>query len=352
MKRQNSLVSSASRREIPPEKLNAKTIGCMSGIIHLVCKSHSPRKFLTFGKKQIKSDVVSATTNAKLSNSSPQKKEERPSSGHNRRLSCEIPRSPTLPAEIRRSNSVNSQENFRTPPALVARLMGLEQIPWITTLPKKPESTAEKRQKLLGALQKCDEDLKALKKIIESVQSTENLKTPSTPAVIESTGYVGDKIRTVSERTCSEFKSEQQPSPVSVLDDYTRSPLSLTSYSKRHTYGRVQPQPKQQLQKKPGEEEIINVNFYDRITSCESVYTKSKVEEEEASVMWNSKAMIESVEEVCKDIEWGEKREIGRIGLALHDNIYRDLIEEIVKELSYCYFYTLPFEACKRRLCF
>lgn len=47
----------------------------------------------------------------------------------NRRLSCEVPRSPTLPPEIRRSNSVNSPESFKTrPSALVARLMGLEEM--------------------------------------------------------------------------------------------------------------------------------------------------------------------------------------------------------------------------------
>ena len=67
--------------------------------------------------------------------------------------------------------------------------------------------------------------------------------------------------------------------------------------------------------------------------------------------------MKESVEEVCKDIAWGEKREIGRIGLALQDHICRDLIEEIVTDLSSFHFYnnvysSLPFEACKRRLCF
>jgi len=52
MKRQSSAVSpSSSRRETPPEKLHAKTIGCMSGILHFISNSNArrSRRFLTFG---------------------------------------------------------------------------------------------------------------------------------------------------------------------------------------------------------------------------------------------------------------------------------------------------------------
>ncbi|XP_020219858.1 uncharacterized protein LOC109802862 [Cajanus cajan] len=201
-----------------------------------------------------------------------------------------------------------------------------------------PDTVAEKRQKLLGALQRCDEDLKALKKIIEAVRLTD----PTTPAVV--CGGFEDKCRTVSEVKCSVVNVEQQqPSPVSVLDEFTRSPLSPSYHSGRHSFARIQHQ-KQQLLRKPGEEEIY---VYERMGS-ESV--NKKVNEEDDLGIWSSKAMIKSVDEVCRDVAWGEKREVGRIGLALQDYIYRDLIEEIVRELG-C-FYTLPFEACKRRLCF
>lgn len=115
--------------------------------------------------------------------------------------------------------------------------------------------------------------------------------------------------------------------------------------------GRSVQQQKQQSQKKPGEE---NAYFYERMTSELAQYNRKekKEEEDESWVMWSSRAMIESVEEVCRDISWGEKREIGRIGLALQDHICRDLIEEIVTDLGCYCFYTLPFEACKRRLSF
>lgn len=82
--------------------------------------------------------------------------------------------------------------------------------------------------------------------------------------------------------------------------------------------------------------------------TCETL--NKKVNDEDHLVMWSSKAMIKSVDEVCRDVEWGEKRELGRIGLALQDYICKDLIEEIVRDLG-C-LYTLPFEACRRRLCF
>ena len=95
-------------------------------------------------------------------------------------------------------------------------------------------------------------------------------------------------------------------------------------------------------------EEISSTYFYDRMTR-DLVYSRR---EEEESVMWSSKAMKESVEEVCKDIAWGETRELGRIGLALQDHICRDLVEETVRELRSCCFYILPLEACKRRLAF
>ncbi|KAL0404714.1 UNVERIFIED_CONTAM: hypothetical protein Sradi_2112200 [Sesamum radiatum] len=68
----------------------------------------------------------------------------------------------------------------------------------------------------------------------------------------------------------------------------------------------------------------------------------------------SSRAMVKSVEEVCRDIAWGEKREAGRIGLVLQDQLCRELIEEVVKELvkPSGNVQPLPLEACKRRLCF
>ena len=116
--------------------------------------------------------------------------------------------------------------------------------------------------------------------------------------------------------------------------------------------GRVHPHhhhQQQQQRRKPGEEDIINLCFFSRLSS-ESTEAK---EEKSESAVCGSKAMVESVEEVCRDIAWGERREVGRLGLVLQDYICRDLIEETVAEMGYVSsMYSLPFEACKRKLCF
>lgn len=142
-----------------------------------------------------------------------------------------------MPAEIRLSSvKAPPVERRREAPALVARLMGLEAAP-----AEPPDTVAEKRQKLLGALQRCDEDLKALKKIIEAVRLTDPLP-PSTSPAVACVGFE-DEFGTVAEVKCSVVNGEpQQPSPVSVLDEFTRSPLSPSCHSGRHSF-RKPPKP-------------------------------------------------------------------------------------------------------------
>lgn len=66
------------------------------------------------------------------------------------------------------------------------------------------------------------------------------------------------------------------------------------------------------------------------------------------------KAMVDCVNEVCKDMAWGESREIGRVGLALQNHILKDLIQEFLTDLVVTTSTTisLPFDACRRRLSF
>ncbi|KAG6769019.1 hypothetical protein POTOM_024634 [Populus tomentosa] len=282
------------------------------------------------------------------------------------------PRSPSLPTGIRRSRSLNSPESFRAQPAPVARLMGLSDIPPLTAAEL---ALAEKRRRLLGALEKCDEDLKALKKIIDAVKSSS----------VSSTGD-DDDDEGRSERG-NDLPLLPQPSPVSVLDEFTRSVLS--GFSKRYTINRgggastsrleikkpagaMSPTshplppplstgdrervPKQQTKKGGGGEDISSIDFLDKIMTREDMIGHGKSHESVvSSPLWSSKAMIESVNEACRDAAWGERREIGRTGLALQDYIFRDLIEEIVKEMGFDCIYQLgplPFESCKKRLSF
>ncbi|ONH94627.1 hypothetical protein PRUPE_7G023900 [Prunus persica] len=242
MKRQDSSLRSASSRgENATENLHGKTTGCMSGIAHLLSKYHSSRKFLTFGRKQEKNGAGSSS---RISKSSTAIQASTPpilgqvkngdKSIYLRRFLCNVPRSPTLPAEIRRSNSVDPPESSPIPPTLVARLMGLEQAlaPQVTPKTAVPEPTStNKRQQLLGALEKCDEDLKALKKIIDAVRAGEGLRSP---ALMKRMETIGDKKKRFygANSKCLEFGTEH-PSPVSVLDESTRSPFSNHQHYKK-----------------------------------------------------------------------------------------------------------------------
>ncbi|KAL2480844.1 Uncharacterized protein Adt_33810 [Abeliophyllum distichum] len=343
LKRQESSLSS-SRRETPvtpppPETHHAKAIGCMSGIIQLISKYQNRNKLLTFGRKQPEKVALSTPRNAEASvptKASPSIKEDI------RKLRTEsqildskglssntIPRSPSLPPEIRLSNAGNSSENRKTPSSLVARLMGLEEI-----LVKKPaldeDPVAEKRKKILQALDKCNEDLEALKKIISRVQYSDTRLQPPQAAAKGVGGGGGGNDHSLDVKT-------EELSPVCVLDEFTRSPLS--SFPKVQSNGIVRtPQ-----QRKPGED--------DHTIVYQSLFQIRR--EATVSPGWITRAKLQSVDEVCIDIAWGEKREVGRIGLVLEDCICRDLIEEFVKELmKFCCMYSLPFEACKRRLLF
>ncbi|KAK9029853.1 hypothetical protein V6N11_031298 [Hibiscus sabdariffa] len=109
---------------------------------------------------------------------------------------------------------------------------------------------------------------------------------------------------------------------------------------------RQSPQQKPQLIKKKATEEYITTtatgacSFLDRFTKEPVAYAKNNNHDENDSISSiqrsNTLPMLHSVDEVCKDIAWGERREIGIIGLALQQNICRDLIHELVKEIV-CY---------------
>ncbi|GLT40866.1 hypothetical protein SLA2020_149690 [Shorea laevis] len=277
MKRQSS---SSNWTAKSPEHLHAKTIGCMSGIFHFLYKFRNPRKLLTSGKKE---ESERARDSVKIQ----EKAKEN------------VLRSPALPAEIRTS-----------PSTVVTRLMGVEC---------ESETAEEKRRKLVGALEKCDEELKTVQRIIEVMK------------------------RSVSVGSDEEIIGHN----VSAAADFALSPDNTNLHNSDSKIGRpsIQRQQKQQQKKKPGEEEeIIDACLADR-------FTRDWVNAEGENVV-RRKAMIDNVNQVCTDIAWGERREIGRIGLALQDYICRDLIEEIVREMGNHSIHLLPFEACKRRLCF
>nr|XP_011467006.1 PREDICTED: uncharacterized protein LOC105352224 [Fragaria vesca subsp. vesca] len=189
-KRLDSPVSTTARKGDP----NAETIGCMSGIICFLSQYHYTDfrkcKFLTFGKKQnqeknngqvgnVSSSLGSLSTTIQAASTSRMMAklaelneigDKSPSSrvSYLQAVSCNVvPRSPTLAAEIRRRSAA--------PPLVIARLMELEEV----EAPSKDGKdqyyysriSSQKRQQLLGALDKCDRDLKALKRMIEAISA-------------------------------------------------------------------------------------------------------------------------------------------------------------------------------------
>ncbi|XP_068658549.1 uncharacterized protein [Aristolochia californica] len=357
---------SGSRRETVTESLKCRKIGCMSGILHLL---HSPsRKRLTLAKNQDKT-VISSTKSkppSKIKSSartSAGKKSTRTIRASDiaadgielRRFSCDVPRSPTITPAIRRCNSINSSETLRRPPALVAQLMGLDDFP-------AEDSTAEKRRKLITALQKCDADLKDLKRIIETARQTEDQRRKSvsedpegsparedlqessarerhskTGASLGSSASDMD-ILPLCEKSCGETNSEQ-PSPVSVHDgaifspDYNCSPTS----------------DKGDVRCTNLKEEAMNRSFFHRDSMDEPSVRVYQREEDEPfkhlaftmtfprrrSNFWGSKEMIETVNKVWKDGIWEEKWELGKICISMEDHIFGGLVEEMITELGY-----------------
>ncbi|KAK4776471.1 hypothetical protein SAY86_005159 [Trapa natans] len=384
MKRQNSttstqLSSSSYRESIRPASgtshLEAKSIGCMSGIVHLVCKYQNRHRFLiTFGKKPEKNIIVTSPPPKKRSSvKSPEKSTVQvqrhgrgsfvmgnPDEQQPRRLSCEaapIVRSPTIPPEIRRSNSLNPhKESLRPaitapPPSLVARLMGLSDEP----LAIPSDSAAEKRQKLVVALERCDQDLKALKKIIDTIRC--------------SNGKANDGTA-----------DQGQPSPVSVLDGLARSPSlprsmnrqpkaadgaerlqyqttttcyapAATSLAERIKISITESPPPSEA-RKSSVSPALSLEDHRNLRHHTDVIDKACQDSRMKMVM--IKGMKESVEKVCREVERGERREVGRIGVDLQDHICRDLIQETVKELGLVCNSQNPgiISRCRRRLSF
>ncbi|PIA63434.1 hypothetical protein AQUCO_00201046v1 [Aquilegia coerulea] len=317
--------SSQRQRKTVSENHQPQNIGCMSGIFQLVSKYHKRRKFLTSGEKKDKSD-----------NSTPVQQAMPSSDSDAGKFTCNVKRSPTITSEIRRSESINS------PTALVK----LNESHF-------PESVVtEKRRKLMESLQKCEEDLHSLKKIIQAVQSTDHMYSPTAKS-----GNMGKESLVLEvdsgelakqDKKCLQFDSEQ-PSPVSVLDDIASSPspiynrcnFSLNDCTNLPFFHNIT------LQASPILSHYREDKRFGYLSSSRKTITTTL-----ALPFWSCKVKAETVHEVCQEAAWEERWELERIGVMLEDYMFGDLLEEIVRELGLCYMYSLPFEACRRRLSF
>ncbi|URE49065.1 hypothetical protein MUK42_14961 [Musa troglodytarum] len=380
-----TMQASASRREVSSENRPA-TIGCMSGIIRLLCVHHDrSRKRLTSGKTKEKPSVT--TPSGPTAPPPPPVEEGEEQTGPSR-CSCETPGSPMIPQEIREPGAeavvAASPETPRRRPALVARLMGLEDLPDVT-LAVTPEAAADRRRELQRALEKCDEDLRALRRIIEAVRLAE-IQAKAVSSSVRSAGLIkSDGLD--ARKECD----GEQPSPVSVLDA-----ISSPRYrSKRSPNGKHQPtffvslhgthldaekkettavgsrivkpsrmgflfvgeqiqrrqQPRHCVHGRAADAEEINCagegyrQALDAAKSIEAMPWVVELKGREIMRMiggvrrqswrrrWrsSSREMAESVEEVWVDAAWEEEKwEVARIGGWMESVIWRDLVEELM----------------------
>lgn len=345
--------SSSSKRKTSPENKQQQTttnIGCMSSIFNLVSKYHKRRKFLTSGEKKdsnVISSEVRKTAAATLSFDSELV-----------RLSCDVKRSPTIASDIRRLELNNAAD-------VVAQIVRKSEMP---SLPSSPESVAEKRWKLMESLRKCEEDLNSLKIIIEAVRSSDrHVRSRSCSSMDEKSGGIdmGSEVRKEclmievdggdSAKHDSVSKCEQQPSPVSVLEE-----VEDISSSPSPVYSRFG---------SPAANDAgsTDLSFFHKIMLEASPILSNHRENERynylslattptktsfSSPSWSSKAKTQSVDDVFHEAIWEERWELERIGVTLEDHMFGDLIEETVRELGHNYTYSLPFEACRRVLSF
>nr|XP_018674700.1 PREDICTED: uncharacterized protein LOC108951450 [Musa acuminata subsp. malaccensis] len=357
--------ASSSRREVSSENRPA-TIGCMSGIFRLLCvhRDSSSRKRLTSGKTKEKPSV---TTPSGPTAPPPPLVEDGDKQTGPSRCSCETPGSPMIPQDIREPGAeavvAASPETPRRRPALVARLMGLEDLPDIT-VSVTPEAAADQRRELQRALEKCDEDLRALRRIIEAVRLAE-IQAKAVSSSVRSAGLIkSDGLD--ARKECE----GEQPSPVSVLDAISspryRSKRSPNKKKETTAVGSRIVKPSRMgflfvgegyRQKPPDAAKSIEaMPWVVELKGREIVRMIGGVRRKCWRRRWRSasREMAESVEEVWADVAWEEETwEVARVGVWMESVIWRDLVEELVVEfLGWCCRLSLPFGTCRKRLYF
>ncbi|CAN4127907.1 unnamed protein product [Withania somnifera] len=158
LKKEDGFVASSRRQTLPPEHHHVvKSSGCMSGIIQLISKYQKKAKRLTTGTKQGKNNC---------SLSSPGK------------VVVEDEKEYDL-IKIARTPKIQLENVKKEPASLVARLMGLEE-----RSPNRGnmKSIELKRRMILQALEKCNDDLESIKKIINSLKKVSHIAMRPTPS--------------------------------------------------------------------------------------------------------------------------------------------------------------------------
>ncbi|KAG2258293.1 hypothetical protein Bca52824_077587 [Brassica carinata] len=232
------------------------------------------------------------------------------------------------------------------------------------------EEDAAARVSLVGALEKCDRDLEELRRTIDVLKTTYLLQkkvSPETAArddVKFSGTVVGDAV------VGTQFTQMNKNTKTTVHETDTDTDTTILStmvndheYKDNTTY------------------KVNHINLItrpDHYAMHDVISKRETIESRDTAPIMVQKvrrSLMESVNQVCEDVASDQRREVAKIGLALHDHICRDLISETVHELSSFSHYddddechkltvdsascygrgstnSLPLDACRRRLVF
>ncbi|KAF8114733.1 hypothetical protein N665_0034s0072 [Sinapis alba] len=230
-------------------------------------------------------------------------------------------------------------------------------------LPRNEGEGDAARVSLVGALEKCDRDLEELRRTINVIKTTYLLHKKL--EVSPPTARTGDVV--VGTQTSKSTKT--------TIHETDTDTTMFSTMMNNHEYKDNNKTYK-----------VNNINLVTRPDHYNVISKRETVERCMSPLVVvrkvRSRSLMDSVNQVCDDLASGQRREVAKIGLALHDHICRDLITEIVGELYFSHYgnnecrkpavdsddcygrgsglghirrgstNSLPLDACRRRLVF
>ncbi|CAA7060522.1 unnamed protein product [Microthlaspi erraticum] len=202
-----------------------------------------------------------------------------------------------------------------------------------TVAPPLPRNEGEgdaARVSLVGALEKCDRDLEELRRTIDVIKTSyllhkkledsqatarDNLKFPGT---VTGDVVVGAQTQKNTKTTIHETETDTMLSMMNQQDQYYKD-------NKTYKVNNIN------LITRPDHYAMHDV-ISKRTTSTTTTETRATLPMRRVR---RSLSLMESVNQVCDDVASGQRREVAKIGLALHDHICRDLIAETVREFAF-----------------
>ncbi|KAF8102075.1 hypothetical protein N665_0201s0364 [Sinapis alba] len=179
------------------------------------------------------------------------------------------------------------------------------------------------RVSLVGALEKCDRDLEELRRTIDVLKTTyllQNKVSPETARENYTFSGTGDAVVGTQKNKNTKTTLHETDTDTTMLstmmNDHEYNKDNSTTYKVNHINLITRPD---------------HYAMHDVISKRATIETRDTAP---TMVQKVRRSLMESVNHVCEDVASGQRREVAKIGLALHDHICRDLISETVHELS------------------